>query len=70
MDEKEKKIRQLAEINNLLTEFAKQYLTQELAGYVFALLEKLGRKRAYSITRGKKEVWAAAIVYVALYSDR
>lgn len=70
MDEKEKKIRQLAEINNLLTEFAKQYLTQELAGYVFALLEKLGRKRAYSITRGKKEVWAAAIVYVALYSGR
>ena len=64
MDEKEKKIRQLAEIKNLLAEFSTQYLTEELAGYVFTLLEKLGRKRAYSITRGKKEVWASAIVYV------
>ena len=38
MDEKEKKKRQLAEIKNLLTEFSKQYLTEELAGYVFTLL--------------------------------
>jgi len=64
MDEKEKKIRQLAEIKNLLAEFSTQYLTEELAGYVFILFEKLGRKRTYPITRGKTEVWASAIVYV------
>lgn len=64
MDEKEKKIKQLAEIKKLLTEFSTQYLTEELAGYVFTLFEKLGRKRTYPLTRGKTEVWASAIVYV------
>lgn len=64
MDEKEKKIRQMAEIKKLLAEFSTQYLTEELAGYVFVLLEKLGRKRTYSLTRGKPGIWASAIVYV------
>lgn len=47
-----------------MAEFSTKYLTEELAGYVFILLEKLGRKRTYPLTRGKTEIWASAIVYV------
>jgi hypothetical protein len=58
------KTQRLNEIRNLLLPFCTEHLNEELTGYVMSLLEKLGRKRVISITRGKPEIWAAAIVYV------
>ena len=52
------------EVNELLEAFSKEYLTDELTSYVYALWGKLARKRSYNITGGKKEVWAAAVVWV------
>jgi len=59
----EKKQR-LDEIRELVLAFCDEHLNEELAGYVLKLCDMLGRKRKISITRGKKEIWAASIVYV------
>jgi hypothetical protein len=59
----EKKQR-LEEIKELVLAFCEEHLNEELAGYALKLCEKLGRKRKISITRGKKEIWAASIIYV------
>ena len=58
------KTERLNEIKDLVLSFCEEYLDEELYGYALKLGEKLGRKRKISITRGKKEIWAAAIVYV------
>lgn len=63
MKETEKKQR-LAEIKELVLGFCDKHLNEELAGYTLKLCETLDRKRKISITRGKKEIWAASIVYV------
>ena len=63
MADKEK-IDRLKEIKELVQPFCNQYLNDELYGYVTKLCDKLGRKRTLSITRGRPEIWAAAIVYV------
>lgn len=52
------------EINKMIGEFCVRYLNDEFKGYAQALCEKIGRKRILSITKGKKEIWAAAIMYV------
>lgn len=52
------------EVQKLLDAFSKEHLTQELTKYLQALWEKVGRKRTYVITGGKKEIWASAVVYV------
>lgn len=54
----------LKEINDLLNVFCRKYLNDELTGYVMKLYDKLGRQRTLPITRGSKEIWASAIVYV------
>ena len=54
----------LNEIKELLQPFCDQHLNEELTGYVIKLCDKLGRKRTISITRGRAEIWAAAVVYV------
>ena len=61
---KEDKAQRVNELRNLLLPFCTQNLNEELTGYVINLLERLGRKRVISITRGRPEIWAAAIVYV------
>ncbi|MGB6010805.1 MAG: DUF6398 domain-containing protein [Desulfobacterales bacterium] len=65
MNEKmsEKKQR-LEEIKGLVLAFCEEHLDDELYGYALELCYMLGRKRRISITRGKKEIWAAAIIYV------
>ena len=63
MTETEKKQR-LDEIKELVLAFCNKHLNEELTGYVLKLCDVLGRKRKISITRGKKEIWAASIVYV------
>lgn len=58
------KKQRLEEIKGLALAFCEEHLNEELAGYALKLCEKLARKRKLSITRGQKEIWAAAIVYV------
>lgn len=64
MDSVEKKQRRIQDVLALLEKFSKEHLSSELSGYVFKLWEQIGRKRNYSITGGKKEIWASAVVYV------
>ena len=52
------------EVSELLEAFSTEYLTDELTSYVHALWGMLARKRSYNIIGGKKEVWAAAVVWV------
>jgi len=61
---KNDKLERLDAIKKLIQPFYSQYLNDELTGYVMKLCDRLGRKRTISITRGKPEIWAAAIVYV------
>ena len=39
-------------------------MNEELKSYALKLCDKLNRKRKISITSGKKEIWAASIIYV------
>ena len=52
------------EIVELVETFCKQYLNDELSVCSLRLCDKLSRIRKLDITRGKKEIWAASIVYV------
>ena len=62
--EKNDKAERVAKIKEIIHSFCEEYLTQELEEYAVKLCEKLGRKRIINIVRGKKEVWAASIIYV------
>lgn len=53
-----------AEITVLVEPFCQQHLDAELSACTLKLCETLGRKRLLDISRGKKEIWAGAIVYV------
>ena len=61
---KVEKRERLKEIKELVHAFCHRHLNEELAGYALKLCHTLGRKRTLSVTRGRKEIWAAAIVYV------
>ena len=61
---KVKKGIRIQEIRDLLDNFGKAHLTHEITTYCLRLLDELGRKRTSDITRGKKEIWASAIVCV------
>ena len=64
MNEKEEKQKRAKEISNLINEFCSRYLNDDLRSYAMKLLEKLTRKRTYSITSGRIEIWASAIIWV------
>jgi hypothetical protein len=64
MNEKEIKQERAKEIGNLIVKFSNRHLNDELCGYAIKLLEKLARKKTYSITSGKSEIWASAIIFV------
>ncbi len=53
----------MCEINKLIRSFCKEHLNDELEGYALKLCDTLGRKRKINISRGKKEIWAASIIY-------
>lgn len=59
-DKKERVI----EIKTMLNSFCETYLNEELEGYTIRLCYELSRKRKISILHGKKEIWAASIIYV------
>lgn len=54
----------LNEIKRLLESFFERYLNEEYRGYALKLCDTLGRRRKIDISRGKREIWAAAIVCV------
>ena len=58
------KTERIQEIKELVQVFCNRHLNEELTGYALKLCDKLGRKRTLSIVRGRKEIWAASIVYV------
>ncbi|MDO9529819.1 MAG: DUF6398 domain-containing protein [Syntrophales bacterium] len=62
--EKARKDERLKEIKELVVSFCVEYLNEELQSYALKLCDTLGRKRKISITSGKKEIWAASIIYV------
>jgi len=62
--EKVSKDERLKEIKELVVSFCVAHLNEELQGYALKLCDTLGRKRKISIIRGKKEIWAASIIYV------
>ena len=62
--EKAKKDERLKKIKELVVSFCVEYLNEELQSYVLRLCDMLNRKRKISITSGKKEIWAASIIYV------
>ena len=64
MNPKMVKQRRIKEIEELLGTFCRKYLDEELTIYVKDLWEQLCRKRSCDITKGKKEIWASAIVCV------
>jgi hypothetical protein len=62
--EKNDKAERVAQINEMIHSFCGEHLSQELEGYAVKLCERLGRKRIINIVRGKKEIWAASVIYV------
>ena len=52
------------EIIKLVQSFGTRYLNEELTSCTIRLCLALGQNRTLTITRGKKEIWAASIVYV------
>lgn len=62
--EKTQKDERLKEIKELVVSFCVEFLNEELESYALRLCDTLSRKRKISITSGKKEIWAASIIYV------
>ncbi|MFH1093649.1 MAG: DUF6398 domain-containing protein [Candidatus Omnitrophota bacterium] len=60
----EKKLQRINEVKQLLDNFSKIHLNDDLAGYCCKLWDKIGKKRNYIITGGQKEVWASAVIYL------
>lgn len=63
MTEDPKKQR-IADIKKLVDAFCEKHLNDEFRGYAHTLCDRIGRKRIISITRGKPEIWATAIIHV------
>ena len=64
MNQTEKKKSRAWEIKELMAPLAIEYMDEETYGCALKLLSKLTRKRTVDITKGKKEIWAGAIIYV------
>ncbi len=51
------------EIKELVRSFCEKHLNDELMGYALKLCDTLGKKKKIDISRGRKEIWAASIIY-------
>ena len=61
---KNEKMVKINTIKEIIHDFCAKHLNEELESYALRLCDTIGRKRKLTITRGKKEIWAASIVYV------
>jgi hypothetical protein len=61
---KSNKIEKINAIKERIRGFCAKHLNEELESYAFRLCDTIGRKRKLTITRGKKEIWTASIIYV------
>ena len=64
MDTKVKKQVRIQEIQELIHGFGDMHLTQELTAYCITLLDLLAKKKKCDLTRGRKEIWASAVICV------
>ena len=62
MSEDPKKQR-IEDVKKLINAFCERHLNEEFRGFAHTLCDRIGRKRTLSITRGRPEIWAAAIIY-------
>ena len=53
-----------SEIRDLIDAFLAEHLNDEYAAYCRRLLERIASSRMLSISRGRPEIWAAAIIWV------
>ena len=53
----------MSEIKELLRSFCEKHLNDEFMGYAFKLCDVLGRKKKINLSHGRKEIWAASIIY-------
>ncbi len=51
------------EIKELVRSYCEKHLNDELMGYALKLCDTLGRKKKIDISRGRKEIWAASVIY-------
>ena len=63
-EKKNEKETRILEIKEMIRNFCDEYLNDEIKSYALKLTENIGRRRKIDILRGKKEIWAAAIIYV------
>ena len=59
-----KKQIRIQEIRELIYGFGDMHLTQELTAYCITLLDLLAKKKKCELTRGRKEIWASAVICV------
>lgn len=59
----EQKANKAGAISEMIHSFCRKYLNEELEGYCMKLCDTLARKRKIDISRGRTEIWAAAVVY-------
>ena len=64
MDHKEYKKIRVEELRGLITSFCDEYLTPELKLYCLNLIDILAKKKLCDITRGRKEIWASAVICI------
>lgn len=64
LEKKNEKEARIMEIKEMIRNFCDEYLNDEMESYALKLTENIGRKRKIDILRGKKEIWAASIIYV------
>ncbi|MEE8430825.1 MAG: DUF6398 domain-containing protein [Candidatus Desulfatibia sp.] len=61
---KSDKMEKINAIKKIIHSFCAKHLNEELESYALRLYDTIGRKRKFTIIRGKKEIWAASIIYV------
>ncbi len=64
MDQKEYKKIRVEELRGLVASFSDEYLNPELKVYCLNLINILAQKKLCDITRGRKEIWASAVVCI------
>jgi hypothetical protein len=62
-EDKKELLKAKAELMEMTTAFCGKYLDEEYQFLCEALIEKMARKRVVPFMSGRREIWAAAVVY-------